>query len=87
MVFRASRGNALTVIYDVEKPMKDGRTGDISDKSVFIILYKTGETEALRRKLERIVETNGARRVVINTDPENMARAKVQNKADLGNSR
>jgi hypothetical protein len=77
MVFRASRGNALTMLYDIEKPMRDIRSGDMTEKSVFIILYKSGDSDALRRKLERIVETNGARHIEVNPDPEFLASAKA----------
>ena len=62
MIFRASKGNALTIIKDAEKLMKDSRSGEMTEKAVFIILYKSGTTDAMTKKLARICDSFGARR-------------------------
>ena len=58
-VWRASRGNALTEIFDVDEPFTDIKTNEKVQKCVFLILYQEGATHALSRRLTRISDMFG----------------------------
>ena len=61
MVFRASRGNALTEIMEIEKPFIDIKTNEMVQKAVFLILYREGDSDALKRRLSRITDSFGGK--------------------------
>lgn len=61
MVFRASRGNALTEIMEIDQPFLDVKTQEKVEKAVFLVLYRDGETEALKRRLTKISDSFGGR--------------------------
>ena len=42
MVFRGSKGNALSVFMDIEMPMEDPVTGKFVKKVVFLLFFEAG---------------------------------------------
>lgn len=72
MIFRVTRGNALTVFYDVEEQLRDPKTDLVLQKSVFFILYQGDEQSVVSNKLARICDTIGIRRYDVPSDQEQL---------------
>lgn len=68
MIFRVSRGNALTIFIEIKKSMEDPFTGSQIYKDVFIIFFQAGEQSNLKRRIERICDSFGARRYTVDRE-------------------
>eukprot|EP00362_Geleiidae_sp_MMETSP1317_P000348 CAMPEP_0201281486 /NCGR_PEP_ID=MMETSP1317-20130820/2897_1 /ASSEMBLY_ACC=CAM_ASM_000770 /TAXON_ID=187299 /ORGANISM="Undescribed Undescribed, Strain Undescribed" /LENGTH=77 /DNA_ID=CAMNT_0047591361 /DNA_START=612 /DNA_END=848 /DNA_ORIENTATION=+ len=68
MVFRASRGNALSIFRNINRPMDEYTTGRKVLRDVFILFFKAGDASALRNKLERICDSFNARKYQVERD-------------------
>ena len=42
MIYRGSRGNALTVFLDIDLPMEDPASGKFVFKNVFLLFFESG---------------------------------------------
>jgi V-type H+-transporting ATPase subunit a len=62
MIFRATRGNCYTRFAPIEQPISDPKTGELVEKSVFIIFYKS---DSIKSKLGKICEAFGAHRYTL----------------------
>lgn len=65
MVFRASRGNALSMFAEIEEPLKDPVTEEAVEKVVFYIVIRGDMEGALGSKLLKICDSFGAVKVFI----------------------
>ncbi|CAG9314003.1 unnamed protein product [Blepharisma stoltei] len=83
MVFRVTRGNALTIFHDIEEPLKDPKTDEPLEKSVFFILYQGDEQSIISNKLARICDTIGIRRYDVPSDQEQLATDFRQNEDEI----
>jgi len=59
MIFRATRGNCYVRFAPIQQPITDPRTGELVEKSVFIVFYKSLSIEA---KLKKICDAFDAHR-------------------------
>jgi len=59
MIFRATRGNCYTRFAPIEQPITDPQTGNLVEKSVFIVFYKS---QFIEIKLKKICDAFGAHR-------------------------
>ena len=59
MIFRATRGNCFIRFAPIQQPITDPHTGQLTEKSVFIIFYKS---EAIELKLKKICDAFSAHR-------------------------
>jgi V-type H+-transporting ATPase subunit a len=59
MIFRATRGNCFIRFAPIQQPITDPNTGQLIEKSVFIIFYKS---EAIENKLKKICDAFSAHR-------------------------
>ena len=59
MIFRATRGNCFIRFAPIQQPITDPHTGQLTEKSVFIIFYKS---EAIEQKLKKICDAFSAHR-------------------------
>ena len=62
MMFRATRGNCYTRFAPIEQPITDPETGNLVEKSVFIIFYKS---QSIELKLKKICDAFGAHRYTL----------------------
>ena len=83
MVFRVTRGNALTMFYDVEERIKDPKTDEVVEKSVFFILYRGDLEGVLSGKLGRICDTLGIRRYAVPMDQRQLEEDFYKNEEDI----
>mmetsp|Transcript_8101 Transcript_8101/g.15942 ORF Transcript_8101/g.15942 Transcript_8101/m.15942 type:complete len:802 (-) Transcript_8101:2450-4855(-) len=86
MVFRATRGNALTIAIDIEEPMKDPVSGLNIPKVVFIVRYRGNLEGAMRQNLVKICDSLGAHRYNIPSSSEDLIKTLAQNENDISNS-
>jgi hypothetical protein len=86
MVFRASRGNALTEIMEVDEPFIDPKSNEVVEKVVFLILYREGDTGAIKRRLMKISDSFGGRVFVIPQSVEEYQELMRTNEDELQNS-
>jgi len=56
MIFRASRGKVLTFLDEIEEKFVNPKTGEKTEKSLFIIFYPSGDSDAFRSKISKICE-------------------------------
>jgi V-type H+-transporting ATPase subunit a len=59
MIFRATRGNCYVRFAPIQQPITDPESGQLVEKSVFIIFFKS---ESIEVKLKRICDAFGAHR-------------------------
>lgn len=59
MIFRATRGNCYIRFASIQQPITDPETGNLIEKSVFIIFYKS---ESIESKLKKICDAFNAHR-------------------------
>ena len=59
MIFRATRGNCYVRFAPIQQPISDPETGNLVEKSVFIIFYKS---ESIELKLKKICDAFSAHR-------------------------
>jgi V-type H+-transporting ATPase subunit a len=59
MIFRATRGNCFVRFAPIKQPITDPETGQLTEKSVFIIFYKS---ESIEIKLKKICDSFQAHR-------------------------
>lgn len=59
MIFRATRGNCFVRFAAIQQPIADPNTGDLVEKSVFIVFYKS---VAIENKLKKICDAFQAHR-------------------------
>jgi V-type H+-transporting ATPase subunit a len=59
MIFRATRGNCFVRFAAIQQPIADPNTGDLVEKSVFIVFYKSVSIE---NKLKKICDAFQAHR-------------------------
>lgn len=59
MIFRATRGNCYVRFAPIQQPITDPESGQLIEKSVFIIFFKS---ESIETKLKRICDAFGAHR-------------------------
>jgi V-type H+-transporting ATPase subunit a len=59
MIFRATRGNCYVRFAPIKQPITDPETGNLVEKSVFIVFYKS---ESIELKLKRICDAFSAHR-------------------------
>ena len=87
MVFRASRGNALTEIMEIEKPFIDVKTNEMVEKAVFLILYREGDSDALKKRLGRITDSFGGKVFQIPNNQEEYENQKAKLKEETAQAR
>ena len=68
MVFRITRGNALSVFYEVNQVDGDIKNKSDEKKSVFFIMYQGDQSGNISNRLGRICDTIGIRRYPIPAD-------------------
>ena len=86
MVFRATRGNSLTLSVDVEQKLHDAKNEEGIEKSVFLILYPGKGGEIIESKLMRICDSFGAHRYNVPKDKAELERAIQENKIEQTSS-
>lgn len=86
MVFRATRGNALTITLDIEEPMKDPVSGYLIPKVVFIVRYRGNLEGAMRQNLVKICDSLGCHRYNIPSSYDELMRTIQQNEGEIINS-
>mmetsp|Transcript_17302 Transcript_17302/g.21574 ORF Transcript_17302/g.21574 Transcript_17302/m.21574 type:complete len:880 (+) Transcript_17302:124-2763(+) len=59
MIFRATRGNCFVRFAEIKQPITDPRSGELVEKSVFIVFYKS---LAIESKLKKICDAFSAHR-------------------------
>eukprot|EP00744_Colponema_vietnamica_P001013 GILI01001737.1.p1 GENE.GILI01001737.1~~GILI01001737.1.p1 ORF type:complete len:847 (+),score=304.50 GILI01001737.1:163-2703(+) len=74
VLFRTTRGNCFTYFAPIEETIVDPVTNTSTAKSVFIILYLPGATNALENKIKKICDLQGARRYEY---PKDKSRAQI----------
>eukprot|EP00934_Nitzschia_sp_Nitz4_P008961 Nitzschia sp. Nitz4//scaffold21_size171442//20095//22959//NITZ4_002144-RA/size171442-snap-gene-0.66-mRNA-1//1//CDS//3329542360//8951//frame0 len=86
MVFRATRGNCYTRFADIEQPITDPKSGDLIEKSVFIVFYKS---ESIELKLKKICDAFGAHRYNVPSmeDAQEVNNMLTENAQELVDSR
>ena len=77
MIFRATRGTAMTYFQDIERPFID-YNGTKSYKTVFVIIFQEGEY--YREKLTRVIESFLAHKVDISDQDFTKRQGELNNK-------
>eukprot|EP00536_Pseudo-nitzschia_multiseries_P016609 jgi/Psemu1/328287/estExt_fgenesh1_pg.C_11620009 len=86
MIFRTTRGNSLVHFADISHPIMDPQTGKETDKSVFLVFYKS---RAIEGKLQKICDAFQAHRYNL-PDMDDLAKVDQlmeQNQRELMDSR
>jgi V-type H+-transporting ATPase subunit a len=68
MIFRITRGNALTAFYEVKEPEEDVKKKSNTKKSLFFIMYQGDSAGNIANRLGRICDTIGIRRYPVPSD-------------------
>lgn len=86
MIFRATRGNCFVRFAPIKQPITDPETGQITEKSVFIIFYKS---ESIEIKLKKICDAFQAHRYSLPDmdDAESVDNMLTDNAQELVDSR
>mmetsp|Transcript_18286 Transcript_18286/g.42092 ORF Transcript_18286/g.42092 Transcript_18286/m.42092 type:complete len:874 (+) Transcript_18286:101-2722(+) len=86
MIFRATRGNCFVRFAPIKQPITDPETGQLTEKSVFIIFYKS---ESIEIKLKKICDAFQAHRYSLPDmdDAESVDRMLTENAQELVDSR
>ena len=86
MVFRTTRGNCYVRFATIEQPITDPSTGQLLEKSVFIVFYKS---QAIEAKLKKICGAFQAHRYTIPDmdDDTSVDSMLAENSQDLADSR
>lgn len=86
MIFRTTRGNCYVRFAPIQQPITDPESGQILEKSVFIIFYKS---EAIEGKLKRICDAFQAHRYILPAmdDAASINRMLTENAQELVDSR
>ena len=51
----------MTEIMEIEKPFIDIKTNEMVERAVFLILYREGDSDALKKRLNRITDSFGGK--------------------------
>jgi V-type H+-transporting ATPase subunit a len=86
MVFRVTRGNALTITINIDELFKDPVSGLQYPKVVFIVRYRGNLEGAMRANLVKICDSLGAHRYNIPSNSDELIRALLENENDISNS-
>eukprot|EP00536_Pseudo-nitzschia_multiseries_P002022 jgi/Psemu1/235282/estExt_Genewise1.C_270024 len=86
MIFRATRGNCFVRFAPIKQPITDPETGQLTEKSVFIIFYKSDSIEI---KLKKICDAFQAHRYSLPDmdDAESVDKMLTENAQELVDSR
>jgi V-type H+-transporting ATPase subunit a len=86
MIFRATRGNCFVRFAPIKQPITDPETGQVTEKSVFIIFYKS---ESIEIKLKKICDAFQAHRYSLPDmdDAESVDLMLTENAQELVDSR
>ena len=86
MIFRATRGNCFVRFAPIKQPITDPETGQVIEKSVFIIFYKS---ESIEIKLKKICDAFQAHRYSLPDmdDAESVDTMLTENAQELVDSR
>jgi len=86
MIFRATRGNCFVRFAPIKQPITDPETGQLTEKSVFIIFYKS---ESIEIKLKKICDAFQAHRYSLPDmdDAESVDKMLTENAQELVDSR
>ena len=86
MIFRATRGNCYVRFAPIKQPITDPETGQLTEKSVFIIFYKS---ESIEIKLKKICDAFQAHRYSLPDmdDAESVDNMLTDNAQELVDSR
>jgi len=86
MIFRATRGNCFVRFAPIKQPITDPETGQVTEKSVFIIFYKS---ESIEIKLKKICDAFQAHRYSLPDmdDAESVDNMLTDNAQELVDSR
>lgn len=86
MIFRATRGNCYVRFAPIKQPITDPETGQLLEKSVFIIFYKS---ESIETKLKKICDAFAAHRYSLPDmdDAPSVDRMLTENAQELVDSR
>ena len=86
MIFRATRGNCFVRFAPIKQPITDPETGQLTEKSVFIIFYKS---ESIELKLKKICDAFQAHRYSLPDmdDAESVDNMLTENAQELVDSR
>ena len=86
MIFRATRGNCFVRFAPIKQPITDPETGQLTEKSVFIIFYKSDSIEI---KLKKICDAFQAHRYSLPDmdDAESVDNMLTENAQELVDSR
>ena len=83
MVFRITRGNALSVFYEIENPEADKNKKGADKKSVFFIMYQGDQSGNISSRLGRICDTIGIRRYAVPGDPQSLDQEWRRNEEEI----
>ena len=85
MIFRATRGNCYVRFAPIKQPITDPESGQLVEKSVFIIFYKS---ESIELKLKRICDAFAAHRYSLpDMDGSQVDKMLTENAQELVDSR
>ncbi len=86
MIFRTTRGNCYIKFATIQQPITDPESGQLLEKSVFIIFFKS---EAIEAKLKKICDAFQAHRYTMPDmdDPNAVERMMTENAQELVDSR
>lgn len=86
MIFRATRGNCFVRFAPIKQPITDPETGQLTEKSVFIIFYKS---DSIELKLKKICDAFQAHRYSLPDmdDAESVDNMLTENAQELVDSR
>jgi len=86
MIFRATRGNCFVRFAPIKQPITDPETGQLTEKSVFIIFYKS---ESIEIKLKKICDAFQAHRYSLPDmdESESVDKMLTENAQELVDSR
>lgn len=86
MIFRATRGNCYIRFAPIKQPITDPETGQLTEKSVFIIFYKS---DSIETKLKKICDAFQAHRYSLPDmdDAESIDKMLTDNAQELVDSR
>lgn len=86
MVFRITRGNALSVFYDVNEPEGDVKKKTTEKKSVFFIMYQGDQSGNISNRLGRICDTIGIRRYALPADQRQLEEEWKKNEEEINSN-
>ena len=86
MIFRITRGNALSVFYEVVEPEGDVKKKNTEKKSVFFIMYQGDQSGSISSRLGRICDTIGIRRYPIPADGRQLDEEHRKNDEEIGSN-